>query len=238
MVKQVNVSVKNVMEICEPLESEGGELRAKEGRRDRVTDDEVRKVGEGLEVKDRGRVHPAGIKQGLCNRKIKVGVFHAEGSSLVGALITIDTRVPLNPGEFEQGVMAAKQAEEILEHGTKRARGGELEQREVWPAIALHCEEATTDEAEDKSRVSVDVQVGRLPCLQGHDDGRYLSYVVGHHGPDNSGVSKDAGVRVPSSTGYTGLETVVDSGAVGPDSDDRGQDGGCSGLSRDRGGTG
>ena len=67
-----------------------------------------------------------------------MGVFNAESSGLVGALVTIDTGVSLNPGELEQGVVAAQEAQEVLEQGAEGTRGGKLEHGEVRPAIPLH----------------------------------------------------------------------------------------------------
>ena len=157
MAEQVNVGIKHFTEICEPLEMEGGELRAQEGRRNGVSNYEVREVGEGLVVEDRGRVHPARVQEGLANSEVEMQILDTESGGLVGALVAVDARVPFHPGELEQGVVVAQEAKEILEQGTEGSWGSKFEEGEVGPAIAFHGQEAATNKAKYEGRVSVDV---------------------------------------------------------------------------------
>ena len=185
-------------------------------------------------VKDRGVVNPARFQKGLSNGEGEVGVPDAKGGSSVGALVTIHTRVALHPRELEQGVVASEHTEEVLEQGTERARGSKLEKGEVRPTVPLHGKEASSDETKDEGRVGVDVKVGGLPGLQGHDDRGDLGHVIGYHRSNYSGIGKDTGVGEPTGTCYAGLEAVVYSGPIGPNSNDRGMVKGGSRLGRDR----
>ena len=88
--------------------------------------------------------------------------------------------------------MTAQQAKKVLEQDTEGSRGSKLEKGEIGPAVSLQGKEAALDKAENKGRVSVYMQVGRLPCEQGHDDSRYLSDIIRDHWANDSGVCKDA----------------------------------------------